>query len=106
MRILSNKKDGEEIRWNDLKEIKYTWQAIQETLRMIPPGFRTFHKAITEIHYEGYIIPKGWKLLWISYSTNVKEEYFSEPEKFMPSRFDDEGKHVALYTFIPFAAGL
>ncbi|XP_057814132.1 taxane 10-beta-hydroxylase [Cryptomeria japonica] len=106
MGILSNKKDGEEIGWKDIKEMKYTWQAIQESMRMVPPGFGGFRKAITDIHYEGYIIPKGWKLLWTSYSTNLKEEYFSEPEKFMPSRFDNEGRNVAPYTFLPFAAGL
>lgn len=36
----------------------------------------------------------------------MKEEYFSEPDKFMPSRFDDEGKNVTPYTFLPFSAGL
>ncbi|GLJ28954.1 hypothetical protein SUGI_0571240 [Cryptomeria japonica] len=106
MGILSIKGDGEDISWKDLKEMKYTWQAIQETMRLIPPGFGTFRKAITDIHYEGYIIPKGWKLLWTSYSTNLKEEYFSEAEKFMPSRFNDEGRNVAPYTFLPFSAGL
>ncbi|KAH9298991.1 hypothetical protein KI387_030673, partial [Taxus chinensis] len=59
--ILGNKKDGEEISWMDLKSMKYTWQVVQETLRMYPPAFGNFRKAITDIDYDGYTIPKGWR---------------------------------------------
>ncbi|KAH9299557.1 hypothetical protein KI387_031239, partial [Taxus chinensis] len=104
--ILRNKKDGEEISWKDLKAMKYTWQSVQETMRMFPPVFGNFRKALTDIHYEGYTIPKGWRILSTVYSTRMKEEYFDEPGKFKPSRFEDDGKHVAPYTFIPFGAGL
>ncbi|GLJ43491.1 hypothetical protein SUGI_0904250 [Cryptomeria japonica] len=105
MKIMSNIKDGEEIGWKDVKDMKYTWQAVQETLRMNPPVFGTFREAIVDIHYKGYTIPKGWKILWTVHSTHMKGEYFSEPEKFKPSRFQEEGVHVAPYTFLPFASG-
>ncbi|GLJ43136.1 hypothetical protein SUGI_0895310 [Cryptomeria japonica] len=105
MAIVTNKKDGEEISWEDLKDMKYTWQALQETLRMNPPLFGSFREAITDIDYKGYTIPKGWKILWTVYSTHRKEEYFSEPEKFRPSRFQEGSSHMAPYTFLPFAAG-
>ncbi|KAH9299779.1 hypothetical protein KI387_031461, partial [Taxus chinensis] len=59
--ILSTKMEGEDISWKDLREMKYTWQIIQETLRMFPPSFGTFRKALSDIHYDGYIIPKGSK---------------------------------------------
>nr|ATG29967.1 CYP725A22 [Taxus chinensis] len=104
--ILGNKKEGEEISWKDLKDMKYTWQVVQETLRMFPPVFGTFREAITDIHYGGHTIPKGWRILWTTYSTHHREEYFTEPDKFRPSRFEEEGRHVAPYTFLPFGAGL
>ncbi|KAH9296916.1 hypothetical protein KI387_028598 [Taxus chinensis] len=103
--ILGNKKDGEEICWNDLKAMKYTWQAAQETMRLFPPAFGSFRKVIADIHHDGYIIPKGWKAMVTNYSTSRKEEYFDEPDKFKPSRFGD-GKYVAPYTFLPFGAGI
>nr|AFD32415.1 taxane 14b-hydroxylase [Taxus x media] len=103
--ILSNKLEGDEITWKDVKSMKYTWQVVQETLRLYPSIFGSFRQAITDIHYNGYIIPKGWKLLWTPYTTHPKEMYFSEPEKFLPSRFDQEGKLVAPYTFLPFGGG-
>ena len=54
--IAPNKEDGEELSWNDLKQMKYTWKVVQEMLRMLPLGFGTFYKVITNIHYDGYKI--------------------------------------------------
>ncbi|KAH9314494.1 hypothetical protein KI387_023121, partial [Taxus chinensis] len=104
--ILGDKKEKKEINWKDLKDMKYTWQVVQETMRMFPPVFGAFRQPITDIHYDGYTIPKGWRILWTTYSTHHKEEYFNEPEKFRPSRFEEEGKNVTPYTFLPFGAGL
>ncbi|KAH9299480.1 hypothetical protein KI387_031162, partial [Taxus chinensis] len=98
-------KDGEEIVWNDLKCMKYTWQVVQETMRIFPPTFGSFRKVIADIHHDGYTIPKGWRVLVTNHSTSGKEEYFDEPDKFKPSRFED-GKYVAPYTFLPFGAGI
>nr|AAN52360.1 5-alpha-taxadienol-10-beta-hydroxylase [Taxus chinensis]AAS19442.1 5-alpha-taxadienol-10-beta-hydroxylase [Taxus chinensis] len=106
LEIIGNKKEGEEISWKDLKSMKYTWQAVQESLRMYPPVFGIFRKAITDIHYDGYTIPKGWRVLCSPYTTHLREEYFPEPEKFRPSRFEDEGRHVTPYTYVPFGGGL
>ncbi|KAH9299009.1 hypothetical protein KI387_030691, partial [Taxus chinensis] len=104
--ILGNKKEGEEISWMDLKAMKYTWQVVQETMRIFPPVFGNFRKAITDIHYDGYIIPKGWNILWSAYTTHWNGECFDEPHIFRPSRFDVEGSPMAPYIFIPFGAGL
>ncbi|KAH9299005.1 hypothetical protein KI387_030687 [Taxus chinensis] len=106
LEILRNKKDGEDISWADLKDMKYTWQAVQETLRMFPPVYGNFRKALTDIHYDGYTIPKGWRILCSPYTTHSKEEYFDDPEEFRPSRFEEQGRDVAPYTFIPFGGGL
>ncbi|KAH9299012.1 hypothetical protein KI387_030694, partial [Taxus chinensis] len=106
LEILSHKEKGEEIGWKDLKSMKYTWQAIQETLRMFPPVYGNFRKALTDIHYDGYTIPKGWRVLFSPFTTHSNEEYFNEPDEFRPSRFEGQGKNVASYTFIPFGGGL
>ncbi|KAL2973052.1 hypothetical protein AAZX31_14G026600 [Glycine max] len=55
--------------------------------------------AITDIEYEGFIIPSGWKVLWTTYGTHYNEEYFKDPMSFNPSRFE-EG--IPQYAFIPF----
>lgn len=108
MQIRSSKADGEQVTWKDTKKMKYTWQVLQETLRMFPPIYGTFRRAIVDIEYCGYTIPKGWKLLWSVYSTHVNEAYFADPSEFKPSRFDKEMavKSMPAYTYLPFGTGV
>ncbi|GLJ24778.1 hypothetical protein SUGI_0473750 [Cryptomeria japonica] len=91
------------LQWDDLMKMKYTWRAVQETLRLYPPVGGSWRKAIVDISYDGYTIPKGWKLSWVMRSTHRNAEYFEDPEKFDPSRFDGNGP--APYTFLPFGGG-
>ena len=44
--------------------MKFTWRAAQEMLRLVPPIFGTFRTALKDIEFNGYLIPKGWKVLW------------------------------------------
>nr|AAT47183.1 taxoid 10-beta hydroxylase [Taxus cuspidata] len=101
--ILANKKEGEDISWKDVKAMKYTWQVVQETMRIFPPGFGSYRKAIIDIDYDGYTIPKGWQLYDALYYT-WERTVLPYPEQFRPSRFE-EGELVAPYTFLPFGAG-
>ena len=63
--ILSKKRDGEKLTVEDTKKMKYTWQVARESMRLFPPIFGSFRKAIANIDYEGFFIPKGWKVLSI-----------------------------------------
>lgn len=54
---------GEGLTWKDLKEMKYTWHVLQETTRLQPQVQAGFREAVEDIEYEGYTIPKGWKVL-------------------------------------------
>ncbi|XP_048421240.1 beta-amyrin 28-monooxygenase-like [Pyrus x bretschneideri] len=67
--------------------MKYTWCVVCEVLRLKPAILGTFREAITDFIYEGYLIPKGMKLHWNAYGTHKNPEYFPNPEKFDPSRF-------------------
>lgn len=42
--------------------MNYTWQVARESMRMFPPIFGSFRKAIQDIDFQGFIIPKGWKV--------------------------------------------
>lgn len=72
-------------------------------LRLQPPVGRGFRKAIKDFKYGGFTIPKGWKIHWTVNSTNRKSQYFSNPDKFDPLRFEGEGPSP--YTFVPFGGG-
>lgn len=60
--IAKNKAPGEPLTWDDLNKMKYTWRVASEILRIHPPINFTFRKAIQDIEYGGYIIPKGWQV--------------------------------------------
>ncbi|RHN78085.1 putative beta-amyrin 11-oxidase [Medicago truncatula] len=50
-----------------------------------------------------YIIPNGWKVLTWSRAIHHEPTYYSNPDEFNPSRWDDHKAKVG--TFIPFGAG-
>lgn len=100
--IATTKRPYEDLTLEDVKKMEYTWQVARETMRLCPPIFGSFRKATTEIEFEGFVIPKGWKVLWTTYGTHYDEEYFPDPMSFNPSRFEDP---VQAYAYIPFGGG-
>ncbi|XP_031101723.1 taxadiene 5-alpha hydroxylase [Ipomoea triloba] len=103
--ILSNKRpDDELLSLEDTKNMKYTWQVARESMRLFPPIFGSFRKATADIEYEGFTIPRGWKVLWTTYGTHYDAEHFQDPLKFDPSRFE-EPIQVQPYAYIPFGGG-
>lgn len=65
-----------------------TLRVIQETMRVASVLSFTFREAVQDVEYEGYRIPKGWKVLPLFWNIHHSEEYFDNPDKFDPSRFD------------------
>ncbi|XP_019459844.1 PREDICTED: taxadiene 5-alpha hydroxylase-like [Lupinus angustifolius] len=100
--ILNNKKCGENLTIEDTKNMNYTWQVARESMRLFPPIFGSFRKAITDIEYEGLTIPRGWKVLWTTYGTHYNEQYFKDPMSFKPSRFEET---IQPYAYVPFGGG-
>ena len=60
--IKDNRRPGETLTHEDIKKMNYTWQVARESMRMFPPIFGSFRKAIVDIEYDGFTIPKGWKV--------------------------------------------
>ncbi|KAD3641978.1 hypothetical protein E3N88_31202 [Mikania micrantha] len=100
--IAITKRPGEDLTLEDVKNMEYTWQVARETMRLCPPIFGSYRKAIMDIEFEGFIIPKGWKVLWTAYGTHYDEEYFPDPMTFNPTRFADP---VQAYAYIAFGGG-
>ncbi|CAL0313307.1 unnamed protein product [Lupinus luteus] len=103
MEIAKTKSGGELLNWDDINKMKYSWNVACEVMRLAPPLQGAFREAINDFIFNGFSIPKGWKLYWSANSTHKSEEYFPEPEKFDPTRF--EGKGPIPYTFVPFGGG-
>ncbi|XP_074337861.1 beta-amyrin 6-beta-monooxygenase-like [Apium graveolens] len=103
MDIAKSKSEGELLKWEDIQKMRYSWNVVCETLRLIPPGLGSFREVVTEFTYAGFTIPKGWKTFWMVHTTHKNPKYFPDPETFNPSRF--EGTGPAPYTFVPFGGG-
>lgn len=60
--ILSSKNGDETLTFEETKKMTYTWQVARGSMRIFPPIFGSFRKAIDNIEYEGFTIPRGWKV--------------------------------------------
>ncbi|KAG2660904.1 abscisic acid 8'-hydroxylase 1 [Panicum virgatum] len=88
--------------WADTRRMRMTSRVIQETMRVASILSFTFREAVEDVEYQGYLIPKGWKVLPLFRNIHHSPDHFPCPEKFDPSRFEVAPKPN---TFMPFGNG-
>ncbi|XP_044483813.1 ent-kaurenoic acid oxidase 2-like [Mangifera indica] len=89
-----------------LKEIRgmtYLDKVIDETLRVVTISVNVFREAKEDINLNGYMIPKGWKVLVWFRSVHFDPEIYPNPKEFNPERW--EGYTAKAGSFLPFGAG-
>jgi cytochrome P450 len=79
---------------------------LKETLRLCPPIWNLPRMAKEDIEVDGNFIPKGSFVIINPYVTHRIPEIYSNPEKFIPSRWDgDFEKNLPLGAYFPFSEG-
>ncbi|XP_057803756.1 premnaspirodiene oxygenase-like [Salvia miltiorrhiza] len=89
----------------EIQKLKYLKMVIKETLRLHPPGQLRRCREETRIH--GHDIPVDTVVLINVWAIGRDPEFWPEPERFEPERFQDvtTDYHGKQFEFIPFGAG-
>nr|GLL48752.1 abscisic acid 8'-hydroxylase 3-like [Ipomoea trifida] len=95
-------KEEKVLSWEDTKKMPITTRVIQETLRVASILSFTFREAVEDVEFEGYLIPKGWKVMPLFRNIHHSPDHFPDPETFDPSRFEVAPKPNI---FMPFGNG-
>ncbi len=97
----------DEVSYEDLDKLEKTGLVFRETLRMHPPLPTIPRRAINDCEFQGYKIPRNAAVGVVPLHTHYMKEYWTNPYKFDPERFNDERaehkKHF--YQWVPFGGG-
>ena len=80
---------------------------IKESIRIFPPVPYIGRQVHEDVEVDGDIIPAGTNLSLSIYNMHHNPEYFPEPKKFIPERFETikDNDKVHNFCYIPFSAG-
>lgn len=87
---------------DDLRALPLALGAVQEVLRMWPPGPAAPRKAIAPSVLHGMLIPAGRLVLYSAYVTGRLPELWPDPERFDPTRWAPGAPEPKPYSFVPF----
>ncbi|PON54926.1 Cytochrome P450, E-class, group I [Parasponia andersonii] len=88
--------------FEDLNDMPYSSKVVKESLRMasVVPWFPRL--ALHNCEIEGFKIKKGWNVNIDAREVHLDPTLYKDPNKFNPSRFEDESKP---YSFLAFGMG-
>jgi len=89
--------------WAHARSMALTHRVILESLRMASIISFTFREAVADVEYKGFLIPKGWKVMPLFRNIHHNPDYFQDPHKFDPCRFQVAPRPN---TFLPFGSGV
>lgn len=97
--------DGE-ITFDHFQKLKYTKACLNESMRLYPPIWMIGRRATEDNMVGEYLIKKNTDILISPYIVHHHPNYWKNPEKFDPERWEtDEVKQMDKFTYFPFAAG-
>ncbi|KAK9698625.1 hypothetical protein RND81_08G118700 [Saponaria officinalis] len=92
--------------WNEYKSMTFTFQFINETVRLanIVPGI--FRKAMKDNNYKGYTIPAGWGVMVCPPAVHLNPGRYENPLEFNPWRWQGGEINGASKHFMAFGGGM
>lgn len=91
---------------DELENLPYLKNAFLESLRLYPPVWGLARQTTTEIEVRGVTLPARTILIAIPYLTHRHPDFWPEPERFDPTRFESETEKTRpRYAYYPFGGG-
>lgn len=92
--------------FDNVDELPYTRQVVEEVLRLYPPVWLYTRKAIKADKLGDFDVPPGTDIFISPYYLHRRADLWPQPEKFDPERFTPEAvKQRHRNAYIPFSAG-
>ncbi|KAL5998261.1 hypothetical protein ACLOJK_009199 [Asimina triloba] len=91
---ISKRKKGEQLNWEDYKQMGFTQKVINEALRCGNIVKFVHRKALKDVQFKGnvaiagYVIPSGWKVLPVFSAVHLDPSVHENPSEFCPRRWE------------------
>jgi cytochrome P450 len=103
---LSSLENIDRLNFNSLKDLSYTLQILEESMRLYPPAWIIGRQAVEQDDFEDVHIPPGKDVLLLLFGMHRDPDNWKDPDSFKPERFGI--KERALHkdsAYIPFGLG-
>jgi cytochrome P450 len=92
--------------FEQLMQMPYTRQVVEEGLRLYPPAWTMTREAIIDHEVEGYQLVKGNSVFMSVFELHRNPNLWKDPLTFNPANFSPENvKNRAKFNYLPFGAG-
>ncbi|KAK9730821.1 Cytochrome P450 [Popillia japonica] len=105
---MSMEENGGKLSYDGVMGMKYLDQVMNETLRKYPTIPFLLRRCNTQykIPNTNITLEPGIKIFISILALHLYEEYFPDPKRFVPERFNDENRHkFPQYAYLPFGEG-
>ncbi|KAL8503284.1 hypothetical protein ACS0TY_022141 [Phlomoides rotata] len=92
--------------WNEYKSMKFTFQVINETVRLANIVPVIFRKVLKETKFKEYTIPANWAIMVCPPAVHLNPSKYTNPLDFNPWRWEGIDTSVASRNFMVFGGGL
>lgn len=88
-----------------IRKLPYTQKCVEESLRLYPPAYVIDREAIEEEEIGGLHLPKGSLVLMSVFELHRYKDFWQDPGKYHPERFEDLAPKEYSDFYYPFGAG-
>nr|BCU09065.1 cytochrome P450 family 90 [Dioscorea japonica] len=107
VRMKKQRGESSALTWEDYKSMDFAQCVVSETLRLGNIIKFVHRKAVTDVQFKGYDIPKGWSVIPVFAAAHLDPTVYENPQKFDPWRWQTISSSTArIDNYMPFGQGL